>query len=118
MQSVINKEIRHYEEAVFMGLSLRQTFWSGAAVASAVVVYLSTKNILGQETVSWVCMAAAVPFATMGFFSYDGMSAWQFLQAVFRCEVSQGGPRLWKSENQYEQNSTRKKRRRKTHETE
>lgn len=33
MQRPINPEIRHYEESVFLGMSLRQTFWSGVVVA-------------------------------------------------------------------------------------
>ncbi len=106
----INPEIRHYEESVFLGMSLRQTFWSGVAVAIASLVYLKAKPILGQEIISWVCMAAAAPFAAMGFFTYDGMNAWEFAQAVFRTEVRAGGPRLWKSENRFSHQKERKKR--------
>lgn len=83
MQVNINKEFQHYEEDVFMGLSLRQLLWSGAAVATAVGVYFGLQPLLGQETVSWVCIVAAAPFAMAGFFQYDQMTIWQFLKAVF-----------------------------------
>ena len=40
MQIPINKEIRHYQEEIFLGLNLRQMICSGAAIAVAVAVYL------------------------------------------------------------------------------
>lgn len=109
MQRQINPEIRHYEESVFLGMSLRQTFWSGVAVAIVILVYLKAKPVLGQEMISWVCMVVAAPFAAMGFFTYDGMSAWEFAKAVFRTEVRASGPRLWKSENRFSPLKERKK---------
>ena len=39
MQISINKEIRHYQEEIFLGLNLRQMICSGAAIAVAVAVY-------------------------------------------------------------------------------
>ena len=101
MQKPINQEIRHYEESVFMGLSLRQTLWAAAAVAAAIIVYLTAGKFLGKEAVSWVCVVAAAPFAFMGFFTYDGLSAGQFLKVLFSVEFRKNRPRLWKNENQY-----------------
>ena len=109
MQQPINPEIRHYEESVLMGMSLRQTFWSGVAVAIVSLVYFKAAPILGQETVSWASMAAGLPFAAMGFFTYDGMNALQFVQAVIRTEISGSGPRVWKSENRYSKRNRRKR---------
>ena len=101
MQRPINQEIRHYEESVFMGLSLRQTLWSAAAVTAAVVIYLLAGELLGKETVSWVCVVAAAPFAFMGFFTYDGLNAGQFLKALVSVELRKNNPRIWKNENRY-----------------
>ncbi len=101
MQRPINQEIRHYEESVFMGLTLRQTLWAAAAVTAAVLVYLGAKDTLGQETVSWVCIVAAAPFAFMGFFTYDGLSAARFLKTMLSVELGKNHPRLWKNENKY-----------------
>lgn len=112
MQRPINQEIRHYEESVFMGLTLWQTLWAGAAVAAAVFVYFGARDVLGQETVSWVCIVAAAPFAAMGFFRYDGMNAWHFLKAVIRTEFIQSGLRLWASENKHQKRKTEKMKRR------
>lgn len=99
-----------------MGLSLRQVLWSCVAVAAAVAVYFFTRNTLDKETTSWLCMAAAVPFAAMGFFSYDGMGAWKFLMAVVRCQLLGAGIRVWKSENRLMKAKYESKRRRNTHE--
>ncbi len=79
MQVKMNKEIRGYNESVFFGLSLRQFFFSLIAVIIAVIVYFCLKPILGGETVSWLCILGAVPFAAMGFINYHGMTAEKLL---------------------------------------
>ncbi len=102
MQVNINKDFQRYEEDVFMGLSLRQLIWSGASVAIAITVYFGLQPVLGQETVSWICIVAAAPFAMAGFFQYDQMTIWQFLKAVFVTEFLRSGPRVWVAENRFE----------------
>lgn len=102
MQVNINKNFQRYEEDVFMGLSLRQLIWSGASVAIAITVYFGLQPVLGQETVSWICIVAAAPFAMAGFFQYDQMTIWQFLKAVFVTEFLRSGPRVWVAENRFE----------------
>ena len=102
MQVNINKDFQRYEEDVFMGLSLRQLLWSGASVAIAITVYFGLQHVLSQETVSWVCIVAAAPFAMAGFFQYDQMTIWLFLKAVFITEFLRSGPRVWMAENRFE----------------
>ncbi len=102
MQVNINKDFQRYEEDVFMGLSLRQLLWSGASVAIAITVYFGLQPVLGQETVSWICIVVAAPFAMAGFFQYDQMTIWQFLKAVFVTEFLRSGPRVWGAENRFE----------------
>lgn len=84
MEVKINREIRDYTESMFFGLSLRQFVFSLLAVIAAVAVYFLLKPVLGIETVSWVCILAAVPFGTLGFIKYNGMTAEQFIIAWFR----------------------------------
>ena len=62
-----------------MGLSLRQCLFSLLAVLVALGIYFGLRNVLGQETVSWLCIIGAFPFAVMGFIRYHGMPAEQFL---------------------------------------
>ena len=83
----INREIRDYTESMFFGLSLRQFIFSVMACGVAVGVYFLLKPALGLETVSWVCILAAVPFAAMGFFTYNGLTAEKLLLAWFRSSI-------------------------------
>ena len=83
----INREIRNYTESMFFGLSLRQFVFSILAVGVAVLLYFVLKPHVGTETVSWMCILGAAPFAAMGFISYHGMTAEQFLWAWLRSEV-------------------------------
>ena len=73
MEIYINKDIREYTEGVFFGLNLRQLICSGLAVASAVGVYFYCRNTVSQEVITYFCIAAAAPFAAMGFIKYNGM---------------------------------------------
>ena len=87
MEVKINREIRNYTESVFFGLSLRQFIFAILAVAVAVGLYFLLKPYVGTETVSWVCILGAAPFAAMGFVTYHGMKAEQFLWAVIKSEL-------------------------------
>jgi hypothetical protein len=82
----INREIRDYTESMFFGLSLRQFVFSLAALLVAVGVYFLLKPHFGTETVSWVCILAAAPFAALGFIRYNGMTAERLLWAWLRSE--------------------------------
>jgi len=81
MEVKINREIRDYTESMFFGLSLRQFFFSVLAILVSVGVYFILKPYLGTETVSWVCILCAAPFAAMGFIKYNGMTAEQIAWA-------------------------------------
>ena len=88
MEIKINKEIRDYQESIIMGLSARQFLFSAAAVAAAVGVYFTLKKPLGAETVSWVSVLAAFPFAALGFVKYHGMTAEQFIAAYVKQQMT------------------------------
>ena len=90
MEVKINREIRDYTESMFFGLSMRQFFFSIAAVGIAVLIYFVLKPYVGTETVSWMCILGAFPFAAMGFITYHGMTAEQFVWAWLRSEMSNG----------------------------
>ncbi len=87
MEVKINREIRNYSESVFFGLSLRQCVFSVLAMGVAVALYFGLKPLVGLETVSWLCILGAAPFAAMGFINYHGMTAEQFLWAWLRSEL-------------------------------
>ena len=87
MEININKDIREYTEGVFFGLNVRQLICSGLAVASAVAVYFYTKDFVTKDTVTYFCIAAAAPFAAVGFVKYNGMPLekifWAFIKDCF-----------------------------------
>ena len=87
MEMKINREIRDYAESMFFGLSLRQFAFSLTAVGIAILLYFGLKPYVGTETVSWMCILGAAPAAAMGFITYHGMTAEQFVWAWLRSEV-------------------------------
>ena len=92
MQIPINKDIRRYQEEIFMGLTLRQLLCSGIAIG------LAAKPLLGQETASWLCILAAAPIAAAGFLSYDGLPFEKFVIIVLESTILYSGWRVWKTE--------------------
>ncbi len=101
MEIKINKEIRDYKENIFFGLSLRQFICSILAIVTAVAVYFLLKDLLGEETVSWLCIVVAAPIAAIGFFQYNGMNAEQFLWAWIKSNILCCGMRKFEAENIY-----------------
>ena len=87
MEVKINREIRSYTESMFFGLSMRQFVFSILACAVAVGLYFLLRPYVGMETVSWMCILGAAPFAALGFISYHGMTAERFLWAWLRSEL-------------------------------
>lgn len=81
MEVKINREIREYTESIFFGLSLRQFIFSICACVVAVILYFILKPYFGIETLSWVCILGAAPFAVLGFVRYNGMTAEKFVAA-------------------------------------
>jgi len=99
MEIRINKEIKDYHESLFFGLSFRQFVCSALAVGAAVGSYFGLRDIVGRETISWLCIVCAAPFAAAGFFKYNGMQLEEFVWAFICTEFLFAGKRTFKSEN-------------------
>lgn len=97
----INREIRNYTESMFFGLSMRQFVFSVLAILVAVGLYFLLKPHFGTETVSWICILGAAPFAALGFITYHGMTAEQFLWAWLRSELLEPKELRFESSNLY-----------------
>lgn len=97
----INREIRNYTESMFFGLSMRQFVFSVLACGVAVGLYFLLSPYLGTETVSWMCILGAAPFAALGFIRYHGMNAEQFLWAWIKSEFLIPKRLLFNPENIY-----------------
>ena len=87
MEIKVNREIRDHSESLILGLSLRQLIFSALAILVAIGVYFLLRDTFTLETLSWLCILCAAPFAALGFVSYHGMTAEQFLWAWLRSEV-------------------------------
>ena len=70
----IPKEIREYRESIFFGLSTRQFTCSLLALSAAVGLYFVFDPLVGTESVGWICILGAAPFAACGFWTYHGMN--------------------------------------------
>jgi hypothetical protein len=99
MEIRINKEIKNYHESLFFGLSFRQFLCSVMALAVAVGIYFGFRDIVGKETVSWLCMVCAAPIAAAGYFQYHGMNFEEFIAAYIKSEFLYAGVRVFESEN-------------------
>lgn len=101
MEVKINREIRNYTESMFFGLTLRQFIFSVLACGVAVGVYFLLKPYVGTETVSWMCILAAAPFAALGFIKYNGMTAEKFVWAWIKSEFLMPKKLVFHSTNTY-----------------
>lgn len=101
MEVKINREIRNYTESMFFGLSMRQFVFSILAILVAVGLYFLLKPYFGTETVSWMCILGAAPFAALGFITYHGMTAEQFLWAWLRSELLEPKELCFEASNLY-----------------
>ena len=87
MEIKINKEIRNYTESMWIGLNLRQCIFAALAILVAGAVFFFLRDIVGTETASWVSILACAPFAVMGFVTYHGMTAEQFIWTWVKSEL-------------------------------
>ena len=92
MEVKINREIRNYTESMFFGLSMRQFVFSVLAILVAVGLYFLLKPHFGTET---------APFAALGFITYHGMTAEQFLWAWLRSELLEPKELRFEASNLY-----------------
>ena len=80
MEVKINKEIRDYTEKIYFGLTLRQLIFSILACGIAVLIYFLLRDKFTIGTLSWLCILGAFPFAALGFITYNGMNAEEFIK--------------------------------------
>ncbi len=99
MEIKINQEIKEYNETMFFGLSVRQFIFAILACAAAVGIYFGCRSFMGTETLSWVCMVGAAPFAALGFIKYNGMPAEKIAKAWIRSEILMPRRLVFKGEN-------------------
>lgn len=101
MEVKVNKDIREFSESIFFGLTMRQFIFSILACIVAVGLYFILKPHFGVETLSWVCILGAAPFAALGFIKYNGMTAEKALIAFIKSEFLIPKHLTFKAQNIY-----------------
>ena len=86
---------------MFFGLSMRQFIFSVLACGVAVGLYFILRPYFGVETLSWMCILGAAPFALLGFITYHGMTAEQFIWAWLRSEMLERKELKFEDSNYY-----------------
>ncbi len=101
MEIKVNREIRDHSESLLLGLSLRQLIFSALAILVAIFLYFLLRGTLSLETLSWLCILCAAPFAAMGFVKFNGMNATQLIVVIIKYLIT---PKLllYRAENDYE----------------
>lgn len=109
MEIKVNKEIKDYNETMFFGLSVRQFIFAILACGAAIGIYFGCRSFFGTETLSWICMLGAAPFAALGFIKYNGMTAEQIARAWVRSEILMPKALVFTGKNElYKTNCTEK----------
>ena len=88
-------------EATKGAFAMRQFVFSVLAILVAVGLHFLLKPHFGTETVSWMCILGAAPFAALGFITYHGMTAEQFLWAWLRSELLEPKELCFEASNLY-----------------
>ena len=101
MEIKVNREIRDHSESLILGLSLRQLIFSALAILVAIGVYFLLREPFPLETLSWLCILCAAPFAALGFVKFNGLNATQLIVVIVKYLLT---PKLllYKTENYYE----------------
>ena len=101
MEIKVNREIRDHSESLILGLSLRQLIFSALASMVAIGVYFLLRDTFTLETLSWLCILCAAPFAALGFVKFNGLNATQLIVVIVQYLLT---PKLliYKTDNYYE----------------
>lgn len=86
MEIKINKEIRNYYEAVFLGLPLRAVLFSAAGIVLSLIVGFSLRGKIGTEGISWIITVIMVPCFLFGYKKVNGMYMEKYLAALIKSE--------------------------------
>ena len=75
----INKDIDRYQESVAMGLTAKQLLFSAASVVVGEGLVLMLYRYIGLTGAAYVAIPCVAPIALGGFYSYNGMSFYEYM---------------------------------------
>lgn len=83
----IPKDIRDYKEKMAFGLTLRQMVATGIALITCVPLYIFGRQYIGDDTMSWIIIAIALPCVAVGFVKKNGMPFEKYAAAFLRQQL-------------------------------
>ena len=102
MEVKINKEIGDYREQIFFGFTARQCLTAVIIAIIAIVVGIRCMNLgAGMHVATILIVLICGPIAVLGFYTHNGMSAWQLIVAFVRCTVLMPAHLVYKADNYY-----------------
>lgn len=75
----INKDIDRYQESVALGLTAKQLLFSAASVVVGGGMVLLLYKYIGLTGAAYVAIPCVAPIALGGFYSYNGMSFYEYM---------------------------------------
>lgn len=75
----INKDIDRYQESVALGLTAKQLLFSAASVVVGGGMVLLLYQYIGLTGAAYVAIPCVAPIALGGFYSYNGMSFYEYM---------------------------------------
>ena len=78
MEIELSEDLQHYKESFFLGLTVKQTFFSILALGTGTAIVLLLYNRIGVTLSCYVATPFVVPLALAGFYNYHGLTFWQF----------------------------------------
>ena len=79
----INKDIDRYQESVALGLTAKQLLFSAASVVVGGGMVLLLYKYIGLTGAAFVAIPCVAPIALGGFYSYNGMSFYEYMGKKF-----------------------------------
>ncbi len=79
----INKDIDRYQESVAMGLTAKQLLFSAASVVIGGGIVLLLYKYIGLTGAAYVAIPCVAPIALGGFYSFNGMSFYEYMGKKF-----------------------------------
>jgi hypothetical protein len=97
----IPEEIRKYKEKIMLGLNARQLLATLIALFICVPLYWFGRKYMGDDTLSWIIIAIALPILAIGYFKFNGMPMERFVVAIFKHEFLFPRKRRYVTENAF-----------------
>lgn len=84
IQKQVPPEIQDYEEDVFYGLGWKQLLYGAGAIVIAIIAFSIFDKIFIRTAAIVFTSIVSMPFAILGFFYFQGLSAISAMKVLYR----------------------------------